>query len=97
MAQAETKELSSKLTSDKIAEGVIRPYDKVTIEWTKDSAFKKKGASEEVHPALAEKLVEAGKAKVIDVSEDTSGKAKLTTEAELKAAQEKVQAKDSKK
>ncbi len=39
----------------------VRPFDTVTIEFY-GSAYHKDGATDDVHPLLAEKLIKAGKA-----------------------------------
>ncbi len=39
----------------------VRPFDTVTVEFY-GSKYHKDGATDEVHPLLAEKLIESGKA-----------------------------------
>lgn len=43
-------------------EGVVKVAEKVTVYATKTAIHYKEGAAFEVHPLLADKLVEAGKA-----------------------------------
>jgi len=55
--------------------GNIRPFDKVSITYVLDT-FAEMGSVEEVHPALAEKLVKAGKAEYTDKADADMAKTK---------------------
>lgn len=55
------QELSTKIVAAK-REGAIMPFDKTTVYSTGKGGFTPAGEAMEVHPELAKKLIEAGKA-----------------------------------
>lgn len=64
-----SQEITEK-TQGPLAKDEIRPYDKVKIKWLLGTHFPggTAGTEEEVHPAFAEKMVDAGKAEYSDGS-----------------------------
>lgn len=55
------QELNTKMM-DKLSDDKLRPYDKITIYATGTGGHHKAGDAMEVHPNLAKKLIEDGKA-----------------------------------
>lgn len=84
-----------KLNEKQVKDGIIRPYDSVVVRYL-DSPFHKEGEEESIHPTLAAKLVKKEYAVIVDVENDTSGVAKVSTEAEIKSLTKKVKDKKSK-
>lgn len=86
MAQKPEKNLTAKLPESSVKAGKIRPYDKVKVRWIDSVGGHTEGTESDVHPTLAAKLFASGKAVIIDVTEDTSGVAKVHTDEQVKKA-----------
>lgn len=86
MAQKQEKAVIARLPEESVKAGKIRPYDKVKIEWIAAVGGKSVGDQDEVHPSLAAKLLQQGKAIIIDVEGDTSKVAEVTSKEAIEAA-----------
>lgn len=85
MAQEITTQNSVKLAKDAAGEQPVRPFDKVKVKHTGESGFHKAGATEDIHPVLAEKLYTKGYidyANEADKPESVQRKAKKGAKAE---------------